>query len=180
MISRREARRRLFVPGDLRGLSTLFMDKKLLLKVSASTDQIRFDPATWCVRRDFRATLFGKKLEYLSFKIAGWKHRDYTAEEWTYLDELYEWGNREGETSLRPNKDRGIDVLNWPIIMTREGQKFPEAFDLIVAKLGPKRQRISVSQFSRIKKQALWEVLQAQRKAGKVDPELESVNHWSM
>jgi hypothetical protein len=180
VISRREARRRLFVPGDLRGLSTLFMDKKLLLKVTASPDQLRFDPATWCVRRDFRATLFGKKLEYLSFKIAGWRHRDYAAEEWQYLEDLYEWGNREGETSLRPNRDRGINVLDWPIIMKRCDQKFQDAFDRLVAKLGPKRRRISVDEFGRLKKDALRESLQEQRKSEKVDPDLESVNHWSM
>ena len=45
----------------------------------------------------------------------------------------------------------------------------PDAFDLIVAKLGPKPRRISVNEFSRIKKQALREVLQEQRKAGLVE-----------
>jgi hypothetical protein len=180
VISRREARRRLFAPGDLKGLITAFTNEKPLLKITASPDQIRFDPATWCVRRDFRATVFGKKLDYLSFKISGWKHREYTDAEWKYLDELYEWGNRSGETRLRPKRDRGIDVLEWPIIMKRDKQRFPEAFDLIVAKFGLKPRRISVNEFERIKKQALREVLQEQRRAGRVDPELESVNHWSM
>jgi hypothetical protein len=70
--------------------------------------------------------------------------------------------------------------LDWPIIMKRSDQKFAEAFDRIVAKLGSKTQRISVTGFNRIKKQALRESLEEQRKTGRVDPELESVNHWSM
>jgi hypothetical protein len=180
VITRREARRRLFAPGDLKGVIFAFTDKKPLLKVTASTDQIRFDPATWCIRRDFRATQFGKKLDYLSFKIAGWKHRDYTDEEWVYLEELADWGNREGKSSWRPTKGGGIDVLDWPIVMNRTDQKFQDAFDRLVVKLGPKRHRISVSEFGRLKKEALWESLQEQRKRGDVDPDLEGVNHWSM
>jgi len=169
----------MFAPGDLRGVIMSFTGERPLLKVTASTDQMRFDPATWCIRRDFRATNFGRDLEYLSFHVAGWKHRDYTEQEWAYLEDLSDWAQREGRSSWRPIK-KGIDVLEWPIIMQRTEQRFPEAFDLMVAKIGPKRRRISVNEFNRIKKQALWEVLQEQRKAGQVDPELEGVNHWSM
>lgn len=180
VISRREARRRLFAPGDLKGIIFAFIDNKPLLKVSASAHQIRFDPATWCVRRDFRATQFGKKLDYLSFTIAGWRHRDYTNQEWQYLEELFNWGHREGKTSHWPTRAKGIDVLEWPIVMKRADQKFHDAFDRLVIKLGSKPRRISVNEFGRLKKEALWESLQEQRKTGEVDPELEGVNHWSM
>jgi hypothetical protein len=167
-------------PGDLPSIVTAFMDDWPLLKVVAEDERIRFDPASWLVRRKYRATLFGRNLGYLSFKIAGWRHRPYTDEEWAHLEKLYDDSNPSKLSDYRPRRDRGVVVLDWPIIMQRGDQRFPEAFDLIIAKLGSKPRRISVNGFNRIKKQALRDVLQQQQKAGKVDPELEAVNHWSM
>ena len=166
-------------PGDLAGLASLFMDDKPLLKVSATEDEIRFDPARWFDRWKYRATLFGKKLGHSSFKIAGWRHRPYSGKEWAFLEKLYDWGNETGETSFRPRREWGIDVLDWPIIMTKSDQRFPRAFALLAEWLGPKRQIISVKEFNRRGKEALWQVLQAQRNEGAVDPELQAATHWS-
>jgi hypothetical protein len=175
-----ETRASWFATGDLPGAISQLIDDKPLLKVRATEDEIRFDPASWLIRRKFRATSFGKKLDHLSFTIAGWHHRPYTDEEWAHLEGLYDWGNREGETSLRPRREKGIDVLEWPIVMKLADQKFPEAFALLARVLGPKTQRISVNAFSQLKKAALRQLLVAQREAGKVDPDLEAVTHWSM
>jgi hypothetical protein len=180
MTSRREARPDLFAPGDLPGAVSVILDEQLLLKVSASGDEIRFDPATPAIRADFRATIFGKKLEYPGFPIAGWSHRPYTDDEWAHLDELFADGNRQGLTGYRPRREKGIDVLEWPILMKESEQKFPDAFAMLVRVLGPEPQLISVNGFSQLKKEALWQLLQTQRKSGKVDPALEVVTHWSV
>jgi hypothetical protein len=180
VISWSEIRRKLFAPGDLLGAVYVVMDEAVLLKVRATDDQIRFDPANWFVRRDYRATLFGKKLDYLSFKIAGWRQRPPTEEELRYEAKLYDDAIALKMTDYRPQKRRRVDYLEWPIIMYKSDQKFPEAFALLARVLGPKPQLISVNGFNQLKKEALWQVLQAQRKSGKVDPELEAVNHWSM
>jgi hypothetical protein len=171
---------RFLAPGDAPSAAHVVIDEWPLLSVSATADQICFEPGTDFARQHLRATLFGKKLDYLGFTIGGWSHRPYTDEEWQYLERLFEDGRREGSTEYRPRREMGLDVLEWPILMRKSDQKFPEAFALLARVLGPEPQLISVNGFSQLKKEALWQLLQAQRKMGKVDPELEAVTHWSM
>ena len=171
---------RFLAPGDAPGAIHVVIDEWPVLRVSATADRICFEPGTDFARQHLRATLFGKKLDYLGFPIASWRHRPYTDEEWAYLEQLFEEGRRLKQTEVRPRREPGIDVLEWPIVMKKADQKFPEAFALLARVLGPEPQLISVNGFNQLKKEALWILLQAQRKAGKVDPELEGVTHWSM
>ena len=170
----------LLAPGDLLGAVHNVIDELPVLEVSATADEIRFEPGNDFARQHLRATLFGKKLDGLGFPISGWRHRPYTHEEWAYLQQLFDEANREKLTDYRPRREKGIDVLDWPIVMKRVDQKFPMAFALLARVLGPEPQTISVNGFSRLKKEALWQVLQWQRKSGKVDPELEANTHWSL
>jgi hypothetical protein len=176
----REIRRKFFAPGDLLGAVYVVMDEAVLLKVRASGEQIRFDPANWFVRRNYRATLFGRKLEYNSFKISGWQRRSPTEQELAYEAKLFDDANALKLTDYKRGPRKHVDFLEWPIIMSQADQQFPEAFGLLVRVLGPKPQTISVSGFNQLKKEALWQVLQWQRKSGKVDPALEAATHWSM
>jgi hypothetical protein len=170
----------MLAPGDVPGAVYVAIDELPVLEVSATADEIRFGPGNDFARKHLRATLFGKKLGSLGFTISGWRHRPYTDEEWAYLEELFDEARREKQTEHRPCREKGIDVLDWPIVMKKADQKFPMAFALLARVLGPKPQTISVSGFSQLKKEALWQLLQWQRKSGKIDPELEGVTHWSM
>ena len=167
-------------PGDVPGAVHNVIDELPVLEVSATAEEIRFEPGNDFARQHLRATLFGKKLDSLGFAISGWRHRPYTDEEWAYLEQLFDDATREKMTEYRPRRERGIDVLDWPIIMRKADQRFPQAFGVLARVLGPKPQSISVNGFNQLKKEALWQLLQWQRKSGKVDPELEANTHWSL